>query len=118
MLGVTPREASERGARGQAPLGLGGGGGLVVGIVTAAVSGDCCLAIGSHGTMSQATLIGKLGPPTWLLQPRVLGHRERLHQVGHRQTRELDLELLMGLKVSEDETDADRRVSRQRTLPH
>ena len=73
---------------------------MVVGIVNAAVSGDCRLAIGSHGAMSQATLIGKLSPPTWLLQSRVLGHRERLHQVGDRQSRQLDLEFLMGLENS------------------
>ena len=99
LLGVTPGEASERGggAQGQAPLGLGGGGGLV-GVFTA-VSGGCfAIAIGSHGTMSQATLIGKLSPPTWLFQPRVLGNGERLHQVGDRQPRQLDLEFLVGLK--------------------
>ena len=109
LLGVTPGEASERRARGQAPFGLGGRGGLVG--VFAAVSGDC-FAIGSHGTMSQATLIGKLSPPTWLLQSGVLGHRERLHQIGDRQPRQLDLEFLMSLELS------NTQIEDHRNAPH
>ena len=62
--------------------------------------------------MSQATLIGKLSPPTWLLQSGVLGHRERLYQIGDRQPRQLDLEFLMSLELS------NTQIEYHRNAPH